>query len=654
MGADKDGEYIMQTTTNLGLKKPDKNEYVNITDLNYNADVLDEAVAENVNSSGGNISETVVDTLETVENKFPIPVAGDKVKRFLGKVLTFLRNIKPFEADETYYVATTGLDTTGDGSSTKPFKTIQRAVDALPKNLGGHTVIINIASGTYAEAINICGFYAGLLIISGDGASTTIMEGGTEQHKLYDCSARIRVHGLTLKATMIQGEYLGVVSTSGCTNLSAFNCIVDGTNTTPTATNNQGFDFIGSTAELENMEFNNCNACMYAPVYNNMPNPPSFISAAKISGSGNVYSCAMNGSQFLFKDTSRPDSSQGVLVGLGGVIVKQSGALLGSLFNDTTFYVATTGSDTTGDGSSSNPFRTIQRAVNTLPQDLGSWTATIIIANGTYPETVTISGFHRGKLVLCSNTPTMISSDVVITRLRFAYNLCAIMVQGVEITYSADAAVLSGNNNNVVLQYLKIVTSATSVPGISSGIDDSMRIANSMISNRSIATLFTDSSGYVSACTGTGNRYAIRASGTASVRIIDALPSSTNGNLQINGGQIIYQNGTQISNVISSGLSCTWGTITGGYVRHGNSNGVAMVTIQLSITLTTSLTGGNEYYIPGFPIPAISRVPVAINAMSVAVNSYLHSDGVIHLVPGTNDFAAGNQYLFNVTYLTYQ
>lgn len=41
METDKDGEYIMQTTVNLGLKKPEANEYVNIEDLNYNADLID-------------------------------------------------------------------------------------------------------------------------------------------------------------------------------------------------------------------------------------------------------------------------------------------------------------------------------------------------------------------------------------------------------------------------------------------------------------------------------------------------------------------------------------------------------------------------------------------------------------------------------------
>ncbi len=47
------------------------------------------------------------------------------------------------------YVANTGSDTTGDGTSAKPFATIQKALDSIPKNLGGYTVTINVSAGIY-------------------------------------------------------------------------------------------------------------------------------------------------------------------------------------------------------------------------------------------------------------------------------------------------------------------------------------------------------------------------------------------------------------------------------------------------------------------------------------------------------------------------
>ncbi|WP_313583369.1 tail fiber protein [Lacrimispora sp.] len=43
-------------------------------------------VMERVKSDGGDISETVIETLENVDEKFPIPSKGERVKVFLGKV----------------------------------------------------------------------------------------------------------------------------------------------------------------------------------------------------------------------------------------------------------------------------------------------------------------------------------------------------------------------------------------------------------------------------------------------------------------------------------------------------------------------------------------------------------------------------------------
>jgi uncharacterized repeat protein (TIGR01451 family) len=50
----------------------------------------------------------------------------------------------------------------------------------------------------------------------------------------------------------------------------------------------------------------------------------------------------------------------------------------------TTYYVALTGNDTTGDGSETNPWRTIQKAANTMTAG-----DTVYIKAGTYPEQVT-------------------------------------------------------------------------------------------------------------------------------------------------------------------------------------------------------------------------------------------------------------------------
>jgi hypothetical protein len=72
-------------------------------------------------------------------------------------------------------------------------------------------------------------------------------------------------------------------------------------------------------------------------------------------------------------------------------------------------YVATTGNDTTGDGSSGAPWLTIQKAIdhvaNTL--DLAGFNVTILVADGTYAESVQLrSVVGEGSVNLRGNTTT--------------------------------------------------------------------------------------------------------------------------------------------------------------------------------------------------------------------------------------------------------
>lgn len=82
----------MKTTTNLGLKKPETNEYVSVSDLNYNADAIDEAISSKINALNGDISGTVIKVLDDIEERYPVPVAGENAKRFLGKVKKFMND----------------------------------------------------------------------------------------------------------------------------------------------------------------------------------------------------------------------------------------------------------------------------------------------------------------------------------------------------------------------------------------------------------------------------------------------------------------------------------------------------------------------------------------------------------------------------------
>ena len=65
-----------------------------------------------------------------------------------------------------------------------------------------------------------------------------------------------------------------------------------------------------------------------------------------------------------------------------------------------TIYVATSGSDTGGDGTAGAPYATIQKAIDSIPKVLNGKHITIDIAAGTYPERVQIDGFSGGRLTL--------------------------------------------------------------------------------------------------------------------------------------------------------------------------------------------------------------------------------------------------------------
>ena len=76
--------------------------------------------------------------------------------------------------DTVVYVSTSGDDVGGDGSQDSPFKTIQAAVNAIPKHLGGYTAEIYVDFGVYDERVSLVGFSGGKLVLGQPGNVFTI------------------------------------------------------------------------------------------------------------------------------------------------------------------------------------------------------------------------------------------------------------------------------------------------------------------------------------------------------------------------------------------------------------------------------------------------------------------------------------------------
>lgn len=116
------------------------------------------AIADYVQDmGGGDMVKTIYDT-----NNNGIV---DNAER-LGGVLA---SAYALQANLTLYVATTGNDTTGTGTSGNPYATISKALSVIPKNLNGYDMTINVGAGTYTDNIFIDGLHGGRLIVSVNG-----------------------------------------------------------------------------------------------------------------------------------------------------------------------------------------------------------------------------------------------------------------------------------------------------------------------------------------------------------------------------------------------------------------------------------------------------------------------------------------------------
>ena len=82
---------------------------------------------------------------------------------------------------------------------------------------------------------------------------------------------------------------------------------------------------------------------------------------------------------------------------------------------DTTYYVATTGNDSTGDGSVGNPWLTIQKAIAWVASNIdgGSWAITIQVAAGTYASCILRPLLGSGAYTL--NGDTITPANVIIS-----------------------------------------------------------------------------------------------------------------------------------------------------------------------------------------------------------------------------------------------
>lgn len=593
-------------------------------------------VMERVGATGGNISETVIETLEPFNTKYPVPLAGETAKVFMGKVKKYIEDTKPLEADMTIYVATTGSNTTGDGTIGNPYKTIQYALSKVPKDLGGYTATVNVADGTYNESISIAGYNAGYLILKRNGIQELNELCNIKSIRVEFCG-NVSVSGLNFTNTDGTSVYANVcefVDIGYCQSIVA------------TIADETSFYFscvsVGRIGDCRSLNHDTC-------LRTYLSNVVSYNWAGESLGKS--YGIVSDGGRVTNANTFQP---KGLIAqdnkAIGGIIVSNYGAIIGTLRTDTTLYVATTGSDTTGDGTSAKPYRTIQYALNILPKDLGSLTATVFIANGTYDENLDIYGFINGKLLIRSNTES-VDNSVIIKSIHAFHCACDLWIQGVTIAETTSQnAIIADVVKSLTINYTSI-TSSNLLKTCILAWESIIHVANSRLSNHAHAIYAGQNCNiYSNSNTGSGNNIGICSAAGGKISCSGTQPTGIRDTATVTGGVIFQSNGTQISGLITSGLSCTWGAISGGYVRHGNMNGAAMVTLQLKITITTPLSGGTEYNITGFPQPVITPA-VTVHDNNVQYAQINNPSGTLWYRP-LNAVGTGYNLMMSCTYLT--
>jgi hypothetical protein len=177
-------------------------------------------------------------------------------------------------SDVVVYVTTRGNDIDGDGSIDNPFLTIQKAIDALPKHLGGHTAEISIDFGVYPERVSVVGFSGGKLVIGQPGNVFTI-----DGIEIVECSF--------VETNIYQIEYSitgskGLFDVSGGSNVFInSDMIIDGITQAATAIRVIDCSTVAAADNIT-VTINNCAGAINALKC-------SQVSVSTLAGSGNTF-----------------------------------------------------------------------------------------------------------------------------------------------------------------------------------------------------------------------------------------------------------------------------------------------------------------------------------------------------------------------------
>lgn len=217
-----------------------------------------------------------------------------------------------------------------------------------------------------------------------------------------------------------------------------------------------------------------------------------------------------------------------------------SGVTIGTTAAVTYYVDGTAGNDTTGTGTQALPFKTIQKAVDTLwnlCKGKINHNCNILLKDSiTYPESIVVSGFWGlGYLTIRGNYTNSGAKATISNLTVYSCSSGGFFVKDLTAT-SSNTAFAVVTSTGVEISSCQVITSAGS-PGIASSYSV-VSVFSCVISNRSSAILSNYSTIVSNGNTGTGNTNGLVASTASTIAKVGTQPAAATAEVQNTGGVI--------------------------------------------------------------------------------------------------------------------
>ena len=210
------------------------------------------------------------------------------------------------------------------------------------------------------------------------------------------------------------------------------------------------------------------------------------------------------------------------------------------LSENVTICVSPSGSDTLGDGSEANPYATINKAVSTIPKNLGGFDARVHLASGTYNEDVEVEHFSNGRLLLA---PTSGAQTAVTIKTITVHNSHYVQItQSITLTVGTSSnGKIYVDNNGVLLSTGNItINSGSSLSGIET-VNNALFVNSATVTIKNAGTAVR-AGGTIrfNVLAGSGNGTGIHAIGNGKVTFSSATDLAATTRLATSSGGRIY------------------------------------------------------------------------------------------------------------------